>query len=322
MSESMAWGIGLATVTDSGKTLDVWYPQPQLGAMPEGGDPEMLVRLSRMEKRDETRRVHTSIVRVEADLRDQPASTADAYLRLHLLSHRLKEPNTINLDGIRSRLPIVAWTSAGPCDVEDFEETRFRLRERYGHPLILTGVDKFPPMVNYVVPSGVRVASGARVRLGAHLAPGTTVMHAGFINYNAGTIGRATIEGRLAQGVVVGADSHVGGGASTMGRVVGENTARVRLGERCVLGANSGLGIPLGDDCVVEAGVFVTATTRVSLLPGGGVVPDSNGSFINPRLVPASRLAGASNVLFRRNSLTGGIEALGRRGKTITLRGE
>lgn len=315
----LAWGIGLATVTDSGKTLDVWYPEPHLGSIPEGGGADLLAKLSELERRDDTRRVHTSIVRATADLRDQPTSTADAYLRLHLLSHRLVQPNTINLDGIRSRLPVVAWTSVGPCKVNDFEETRFRLRSHYRHPISLISVDKFPPMINYVLPSGVRVASGARVRLGAHLAPGTIVMHAGFVNYNAGSLGRATIEGRLAQGVVVGADTHIGGGASTMGRVVGSSSERVRLGARSVMGSNSGLGIPLGDDCVVEAGVFVTAQTRVSLLPGGGVVPDSRGSFINPKIVPASRLAGASNVLFRRNSLTGSIEALGRGGKTIIL---
>ncbi len=319
MTEMLAWGTGLATVTDSGKTLDVWFPDPQMGRMPEGGDPELLARLASRERRDETRRVHTSVVRVDADLRDQPTSTADAYLRLHLLSHRLAAPNTINLDGIRSRLPVVAWTSVGPCDIKDFEETRFDLRAHYGHPISVTSVDKFPPMVNYVLPPGVRVASGARVRLGAHLAPGTMVMHSGFVNYNAGSLGRASIEGRLAQGVVVGEGTHVGGGASTMGRVVGASHARVRLGSNCVLGSNSGLGIPLGDDCVVEAGVFVTANTRVSLLPGGGVVPDAHGSFINPKVVPASRLAGASNVLFRRNSLTGIIEALGRGGKTIFL---
>lgn len=319
MSEKLAWGIGLATIADSGKTLDVWYPSPRLGPMPAEGDPEMLGRLAGLESRDEPRRIHTSVVRVVSDLQDQPTSTADAYLRLHLLSHRLAQPNSINLDGIRSRLPVVAWTSVGPCAVDDFEETHFRLRAHYGHPVGLTGVDKFPPMVNYVVPSGVRVASGARVRLGAHLAPGTVVMHEGFVNYNAGSLGRATIEGRLAQGVVVGEDSHVGGGASTMGRVVGSSSGRVCLGKRCVLGSNSGLGIPLGDDCVVEAGVFVTGTTRVSLLPGGGVVPDARGSFINPKLVPASRLAGASNVLFRRNSLTGSVEALGRGGSTIIL---
>lgn len=315
----MAWGIGLATVTESGQTLDVWYPQPELGPMPDDGNPELLETLSALEKNDEARRVRTAIVRVEADLRDQPSSTADAYLRLHLLSHRLVAPNTINLDGIRSRLPVVAWTGAGPCSVEDFEQTRYRLRAAHGHPVNLFGVDKFPPMVNYVLPSGVRIASAARVRLGAHLAPGTMVMHSAFVNYNAGSLGSANIEGRLAQGVVVGEDSYIGGGAQAMGRVAGVSRERVSLGERCVLGSNSGLGIPLGDDCVVEAGLFITANTRVSLLPGGGVVPGGEGSFINPVTVPALRLAGASNVLFRRNSVTGIVEALGRGGKTITL---
>ncbi len=319
MDEMTAWGVGLATVTDSGRTLDVWYPDPQLGEMPADGDAELLKNLSELEGKNEARGIHSTVVRVQADLRDQPSSTADAYLRLHLLSHRLKEPNTINLDGLRTRLPLVAWTSAGPCPVEDFEQTRYRLRAATGAPITLLGVDKFPPMVNYVVPSDVRIASASRVRLGAHLAPGTTVMNAGFVNYNAGSLGPVRIEGRLAQGVVVGADSQIGGGASLMGRVSGAGRSQVRVGERCVLGANSGLGLPLGDDCVIEAGLYVTANTEVSLLPGGGLVPGSAGSFVNPRTVPASRLAGASNVLFRRNSVTGRVEATGRAGKSIVL---
>ncbi len=319
MESMMAWGIGLATVTDTGRTLDVWYPEPHLGEMPEGGDPDMLQRLGALENRDEARGVHTSVVRCVSDLRDHPSSTADSYLRLHLLSHRLVQPNAVNLDGIRSRLPSVAWTSAGPCDVENFEETRFRLRAKYGHPITLTGVDKFPAMVNYVVPEGVRIASAARVRLGAYLSEGTIVMHAGFVNYNAGTLGRATIEGRLAQGVTVGEGTHVGGGASTMGRVSGAADLRVSVGKHCVLGANSGLGIPLGDDCVVEAGLFVTSNTKLTLMPGGGVLPGTAGTFIDPQAVPASRLAGASNVLFRRNNLTGRVEALSRGGKNIVL---
>ncbi len=315
----MAWGIGLATVTDAGRTLDVWYPEPRLGEMPNGGDGELRERLAQIERRDEARGVHSSVVRCVSDLRDHPSSTADAYLRLHLLSHRLVQPGTVNLDGLRSRLPNVAWTSAGPCAVEDFEETRYRLRAKYGHPITLTGVDKFPAMVNYVVPAGVRIASAARVRLGAHLAEGTVVMTAGFVNYNAGTLGRAMIEGRVAQGVVVGEDSHIGGGASTMGRVAGAARERVRIGKRCVLGSNAGLGIPLGDDCVVEAGLYVTANTKLSLMPGGGVLPGTQGSFIDPQMIPASRLAGASNVLFRRNSVTGRVEALSRGGKNIVL---
>lgn len=319
MESTMAWGVGLATVTESGRTLDVWYPKPRLGQMPKEGDPEMLERLGSLEQKDEARGVHTSVVRCQSDLRDQPTSTADAYLRLHLFSHRLAQPGSINLDGIRSRLPVVAWTSAGPCAIEDFEQTRFRLRAKFGHPVTLTGVDKFPPMVNYVVPDGVRIASAARVRLGAYLAEGTIVLHAGFVNYNSGTLGRATIEGRLAQGVTVGADSHVGGGASTMGRVAGAAYESVRIGQRCVLGSNSGLGLPLGDDCVVEAGLFITANTMVSLMPGGGVVPGRRGSFIEPMTIEASRLSGASNVLFRRNSVTGRVEALARGGKNIEL---
>ncbi len=319
MDEMMAWGIGLATVTDTGRTLDVWYPEPRLGHMADHTDEGTREALGKLEKSDPARGVHTSVVRVQTDLRDQPSSTADAYLRLHLLSHRLKQPNTINLDGIRTRLPIVAWTSAGPASVEDFERTRYRMRAQYGHPVSLEGVDKFPPMVNYVVPSDVRIASAASVRLGAYLAPGTMVMHAGFVNYNAGTLGAVRVEGRLAQGVVVGADSQVGGGASLMGRVSGAGRSQVRVGERCVLGANSGLGLPLGNDCVVEAGLYVTAATQISLLPGGGLVPGTGGSFIEPRTIPASRLAGASNVLFRRNSVTGRVEATGRAGKNIVL---
>lgn len=315
----MAWGIGLATVTDTGRTLDVWYPDPQMGLMPEEGDPQLVARLGAMERHDKARRVHTSVVRCVSDLSDHPTSTADAYLRLHLISNRLVLPGTINLDGIRSRLPTVAWTSVGPCAVDDFEETRFRLRAKLGHPIHLTSVDKFPPMVNYVVPEDVRIASATGVRLGAYLAPGTAVTHAGFVNYNAGTLGRATVEGRLAQGVVVGAGSHVGGGASTLGRIAGEPHKSVRIGERCVLGANSGLGIQLGDDCVVEAGLFVTSYTKLSLMPGGGVLPSSLGTFTEPQTVPASRLAGASNVLFRRNSLTGRVEALSRGGKNIVF---
>ena len=319
METMMAWGIGLATVTDTGRTLDVWYPNPQMGEMPAEGDPETIARLGAMEQRDSARRVRTSVVRCFSDLSDHPSSTADAYLRLHLISNRLVLPGTINLDGIRSRLPTVAWTSVGPCSVDDFEETRFRLRTKFGHPIHMTSVDKFPPMVNYVVPSDVRIASATGVRLGAYLAPGTAVTHAGFVNYNAGTLGRATVEGRLAQGVVVGTGSHIGGGASTLGRIAGTRHESVSVGERCVLGANSGLGIQLGDDCVVEAGLFITSYTRLALMPGGGVLPSSLGTFTEPQMVPASRLAGASNVLFRRNSLTGRVEALARGGKNIVF---
>lgn len=319
MDSFSAWGIGLATVTETGRTLDVWYPDPHLGPMPKEGDPELLNTLAQLERKDPARGVHTSVVRCVSDLEDQPSSTADAYLRLHLLSHRLVRPNTVNLDGILSRLPSVVWTEVGPCPAKDFEVTRFRLRAHYGHPVAVIGVDKFPPMVNYVVPSGVRIADGARVRLGAHLAEGTTVGHAAIVNYNAGTLGRSLIAGRVAPGVVVGADSDIGGGASTMGVLAGHSREKVSIGERCLLGANSGLAIPLGDDCVVEAGLYLTGATQVSLMSSGGVVPGSAGRFIDPPIVSARDLAGASNVLFRRNSLNGRVEALARGGKPITL---
>lgn len=322
MDTTKAWGIGLATVTKDGQTLDVWYPRPHLGIMQPGQDGDLLETLSTMERVDEARGVHTTVVTCQADLEDRPNSTAATYLFLHLLSHRLVKPNTINLDGIFSRLPNVVWTSQGPCAVEGFEETRLRLRLALGHPVTVQGVDKFPPMVNYVVPQGVRIADGAKVRLGAYLSEGTTVMHAGFVNFNAGTLGRSMVEGRIAQGVVIGDGSDVGGGASTMGTLSGASSQRVKLGERCLLGANSGLGIPLGDDCVVEAGLFLTAGAKVALLESGGVVPGSNGLFTEPRTVLARDLAGASNILFRRNSQSGRIEALARGGQGIVLERE
>ena len=204
MTTRSAWGLGLATVTDDGNTLDVWYPRPVLGDEPEDGHADLLGTLSAMERRDEARGVHTTVVRTWADLDDAPQTVAGAYLRLHALSHRLAKPNTINLDGIFSRLPNVVWTSAGPCRAEDFETTRMRLRAAVGRPVQVHSVDKFPRMTDYVLPSGVRIGNAANVRLGAYLSEGTTVMHAGFVNYNAGTLGRSMVEGRVSQGVVIG----------------------------------------------------------------------------------------------------------------------
>ena len=227
-------------------------------------------------------------------------------------------PRTVNLDGIFAVLPNVAWTSLGPVAIDALPEVQLRARIA-GEPLTVLGVDKFPRMVDYVVPSGVRIGDADRVRLGAHLAEGTTVMHEGFCNFNAGTLGPSMVEGRISQGVVIGDGSDVGGGASTMGMLSGGGRQRVALGERCLLGANSGLGIPLGDDCVVEAGLYLTAGTKVALMPQGGVVPGNHGLFKEPRVVPARDLAGASNVLFRRNSQSGAVEALSRGGKGIEL---
>lgn len=295
-----AWAWGLATVAASGAVLDVWYPQPSLGDEPTASAPDALAALAGA---DAARRVRTEAVCTSIDLDSAPADAADAYLRLHLLSARLARPRTINLDGIFGVLSNVVWTSAGPCAVEDFDEVRLALRAR-GHVTVF-GVDKFPRMVDYVVPSGVRVADADRVRLGAHLAPGTTVMQEGFVNFNAGTLGTSMVEGRISAGVVVGDGSDVGGGASIMGTLSGGGKEQISVGERCLLGAESGIGISLGDDCVVEAGLYVTAGTKVAL-------PDG-------RVVKASDLSGLNGLLFLRNSTTGAVEARPRRGQSVEL---
>ncbi len=298
-----AWAWGLATVTANGVVLDAWYPAPALGE-PEADTPHAApVELAALEKTDPRRDVRMSVVQTSIDLDAPPADTADAYLRLHLLSHRLAAPNTINLDGIFGVLPNVVWTSAGPCSPEGFESTRARLRA--DGPVTVYGVDKFPRMVDYVLPVGVRIADADRVRLGAHLADGTTVMHEGFVNFNAGTLGHSMGEGRISQGVVVDDGSDIGGGASTMGTLSGGGTERVRIGKRCLVGAEAGIGIALGDDCVVEAGLYVTAGTKVTLADG--------------RVVKARELSGQDNLLFLRNSVTGAVEARARDGHGIAL---
>jgi 2,3,4,5-tetrahydropyridine-2-carboxylate N-succinyltransferase len=308
-----AWGFGLATVTDDGTTLEVWYPHPSLGPAPAGQDlPSDLVALA---GRDDLRRVSTVVVRTEIDLDHPPVDAADAYLRLHLLSHRLVAPHGQNLDGIFGVLANVVWTDRGPCAVDGFEDTRLRLRAASGTPVTVLGIDKFPRMVDYVVPSGVRIADADRVRLGAHLALGTTVMHEGFVNYNAGTLGVSMVEGRISSGVVVGDGSDIGGGASIMGTLSGGGKEVVSIGRRSLLGANAGLGIPLGDDCVVESGLYVTAGTKVTLVG----FTDATGADLSGSVVKARELARVDNVLFRRNSLTGGVEAVTRTGTGVEL---
>ncbi len=236
-----AWGYGLATITDGGQVLDTWYPAPAMGSAPHDAGPYAIPRtLASLEATDPRRGVRTQVVRSEADLDAPPTGASDAYLRLHLLSHRLVRPHAVNLDGIFGVLANVVWTSAGPCPVEDFEQTRARLRA--DGPLTVHGVDKFPRMVDYVLPSGVRIADGDRVRLGAHLAAGTTVMHEGFVNYNAGTLGVSMVEGRISAGVVVEDGSDIGGGASIMGTLSGGGTEVIRIGQRCLVGANAGVG--------------------------------------------------------------------------------
>ena len=291
---NLAHGHGVATMAGS-TILDVWYPEPALG--PIAGEPD--ASLVAMALPDAERGVTRKVVSVEIDLNSAPTDALDAYLRLHLLSHRLVKPHGQVLDGIFGLLSNVVWTSAGPCAVEGFELTRARLKLKYGSVAVY-GVDKFPRMVDYVIPSGVRIADADRVRLGAYLAHGTTVMHEGFVNFNAGTLGTSMVEGRISAGVVVGDGTDVGGGASIMGTLSGGGKEVISIGEKCLLGANSGLGISLGDNCVIEAGTYITAAAKVTL-PDGEVVK-------------AGSLSGASNLLFRRNSLTGGLEVVMRTG--------
>ncbi|WP_167759578.1 2,3,4,5-tetrahydropyridine-2,6-dicarboxylate N-succinyltransferase [Mycobacterium sp. PS03-16] len=307
-----AAGIGLATIAADGTVLDTWYPAPETDVDLISDDEIGTVRLSAAEVaelgeltgRDEDRDVDVVAVRtVLKSLEDKPADAYDAYLRLHLLSHRLIPPHGANMDGIFGVLANVVWTNYGPCPVDGFESVRLRLRRR--GPVTVFGIDKFPRMVDYVAPSGVRIADADRVRLGAHLASGTTVMHEGFVNFNAGTLGSSMVEGRISAGVVVGDGSDVGGGASIMGTLSGGGKEVISVGKRCLLGANAGVGISLGDDCVVEAGLYVTAGTKVQTADG--------------QTVKARELSGANNLLFRRNSVSGAVEVVKRDGTGITL---
>jgi 2,3,4,5-tetrahydropyridine-2,6-dicarboxylate N-succinyltransferase len=313
-----ATGAGLATLTSDGRVLDTWYRRPELVPDPGPAGTRRLdeqaaaaavgAEVAEATGPDPVRGVEVVAVRCTiAELAAAPADTHDAYLRLHLLSHRLVRPNTINLDGIFAALPNVAWTQLGPVAVDELDAARLRARAA-GTALLVHSLDKFPRMVDYVVPPGVRIADADRVRLGAHLAEGTTVMHEGFVNFNAGSLGTAMIEGRISQGVVIGEGTDLGGGSSTQGTLSGGGTERVQLGERCLLGANAGLGIALGDDCVVEAGLYVTAGTRVTL-------PDG-------RVVKARELSGRSGLLFRRNSTSGAVEVLSRGSGSVELNAE
>ncbi|GAA4863163.1 2,3,4,5-tetrahydropyridine-2,6-dicarboxylate N-succinyltransferase [Actinomycetospora straminea] len=306
---SRALGVGLATVALDGTVLDTWYPLPELAEADgaAGGMTEepgtVIVPAGELEPSlvdalgtDQDRGVEVVAVRTVADLTGPPASAYDVYLRLHLLSHRLVPPHGVDLTGIFGHLANVVWTNHGPCPVPEFERVRARLRGR--GPVTVYAVDKFPRMVDYVIPSGVRIGDADRVRLGAHLASGTTVMHEGFVNFNAGTLGSSMVEGRISGGVVVGDGSDVGGGASIMGTLSGGGKEVIAIGERCLLGANAGIGISLGDDCVVEAGLYVTAGTRVTLE--------------DRSVVKAVELSGRPGLLFRRDSVTGAVHALPR----------
>ena len=291
---TIASGHGIATIS-KGTTLDVWFPSPTLSALVGSAPAE----LSALVGADEARGITREVVSVEIDITQAPVDAKDAYLRLHLLSHRLVKPHGLALDGIFGLLSNVVWTSAGPCAVDGFEMTRARLKASHGHVSVY-GVDKFPRMVDYVIPSGVRIADADRVRLGAHLASGTTVMHEGFVNFNAGTLGTSMVEGRISAGVIVGDGTDVGGGASIMGTLSGGGKEVISIGEKCLLGANSGIGISLGNNCVIEAGTYITAAAKVRL-------PDGD-------IVKAGTLSGANDLLFRRNSLDGCLEVVLRTG--------
>ena len=294
-SAKLAWGVGIATVAPSDAVLDVYFrrlgwgesaPEEFLSSLPEGHT-------------DPRRGVGIVPVNISIDTSIAPRDASDAYLRLHLMSHRLALPNSMNLDGIFGLLTNVAWTSLGAVPVDVIDEVTYNMR-RNGEHITVHGVDKFPRMTDYVVPSGVRIADASRVRLGAHLSAGTTVMHEGFCNFNAGTLGASMVEGRISAGVIVDDSSDIGGGASIMGTLSGGGKEVIRVGKRCLLGANSGLGISLGDDCIIEAGLYVTGGTLVKL-------PDAT-------VVKARELSGANNLLFRRNSQTGAVEASQRTG--------
>uniref|UniRef100_UPI003D8EC92D 2,3,4,5-tetrahydropyridine-2,6-dicarboxylate N-succinyltransferase n=1 Tax=Gordonia sp. B7-2 TaxID=3420932 RepID=UPI003D8EC92D len=314
MTTTGAIATGIATVTnggsaDPGVVLDAWFPEPELDTV-QASETVILdadstpAHLAELVGADEARGVKVVAIRTTiSDLSSAPIDAYDVYLRLHLLSHRLIEPHGASLDGQFGLLTNVVWTNHGPCAVGNFESVRAKLKLR--GPVTVYSIDKFPRMVDYVLPGGVRIGDADRVRLGAHLAAGTTVMHEGFVNFNAGTLGSSMVEGRISAGVVVGDGSDVGGGASTMGTLSGGGKEIISLGKRCLLGANSGCGIPLGDDCVIEAGLYLTAGTKVT-------GPDGTS-------IKARELAGQSNLLFRRNSLTGAVEVVPWKGDGIAL---
>ena len=295
-NQSTAYGFGIATQNLAGSILECSFYQLGLGNAPTNN---MDSNFKSLIGEDPIRKVKKVTIEVIINLNDKPKDAADVYLRLHLLSHRLVKPHGVNLDGIFSLLANVVWTSAGACEVEGFEKVRPQLLNKFQN-LTTYGVDKFPRMVDYVIPAGVRIADGDRVRLGAYLSSGTTVMHEGFVNFNAGTLGKSMVEGRISAGVVVGDGSDIGGGASIMGTLSGGGKEVISIGERTLLGANSGIGISLGNDCVVEAGIYVTAGSKITL-------PDG-------KIVKAKELSGADNLLFRRNSQTGSLEVLPKTG--------
>jgi len=295
----MAWGAGFSTVSADGTTLDAWFRWLGWGEFGTDAPEEVDVALAGGDRADPSRNVTIRPVRLTVDVDEPPSSAPDTYLRLHLLSHRMALPRSLNLDGVFATLATVAWTDAGPVAPSALGDIRLSRRAE-GRALVVRSLDKFPPMTDYVIPPGVRIADATRVRLGAHLADGTTVMHEGFCNFNAGTLGTSMVEGRISQGVIVGDGSDIGGGSSIMGTLSGGGTEQVTIGERCLLGANAGIGISLGDDCIVEAGLYLTAGTLVKL-------PDG-------QVVKGKELSGAGGLMYIRHSQTGAVEARARSG--------
>ena len=295
-SQQTAYGFGVATQTKSGQILDCTFHTLGLGSAPSNN---LANEFKSQIGEDSIRNLNKVAVELSINLAEKPKDANDVFLRLHLLSHRLVKPHGLNLDGVFGLLSNVVWTSAGACEVEGFDKVRRGLQNKYGN-LTIYSVDKFPRMIDYVIPEGVRIADGDRVRLGAYLSSGTTVMHEGFVNFNAGTLGKSMVEGRISAGVIVGDGSDIGGGASIMGTLSGGGKEVISIGQRTLLGANSGIGISLGDDCVVEAGVYITAGSKITL-------PDN-------KIVKAKELSGANNLLFRRNSQSGALEALPKTG--------
>ena len=295
-SQQTAYGFGVATQTKSGQILDCNFYTLGLGSAPANN---LANEFKSQIGEDSIRNLNKVAVELSINLAEKPKDANDVFLRLHLLSHRLVKPHGLNLDGVFGLLSNVVWTSAGACEVEGFDKVRRGLQNKYGN-LTVYSVDKFPRMIDYVIPEGVRIADGDRVRLGAYLSSGTTVMHEGFVNFNAGTLGKSMVEGRISAGVIVGDGSDIGGGASIMGTLSGGGKEVISIGQRTLLGANSGIGISLGDDCVVEAGVYITAGSKITL-------PDN-------KIVKAKELSGANNLLFRRNSQSGALEALPKTG--------
>ena len=301
------WGRGLSTIASDGTVLDAWFAEVGLDEPDAAAEAPAWGAATGP---DDRRAVVVEPVELTIDLDAPVGSTVDAYLRLHALSHLLVRPNGLSLDGIFGHLPTVAWTNAGPMLPTDAARLRPWLQR---HGIQVQGLDKFPRLTDYVQPQGVRIADASRVRLGAHLSPGTTVMHEGFVNFNAGTLGASMVEGRISQGVIVGDGSDIGGGASIMGTLSGGGSHRISIGARSLLGANAGVGISLGDDCVVEAGLYVTGGTKV-VLADAAPAPDGGR-----QTVKASELSGADGILFRRNSLSGAVEAVRRTGVGVTL---